>query len=170
VIDLIKDQPLMNKKGVHPALTRVFNRFLNEDRKANKTFAECGGKFFAYHNIAGGSLYFPVDTADDAVMTKYANRVYKLIPVDYTGVKRGKVKGHEPMKGQIIRGNNKEHKFMSPKRLTIHLKKSPGRNNHFHSTLSFTVNSKEDVIGLVWYRYRGRVQSYYLNGKRYDIA
>lgn len=170
-IVLIGDEPVFTKKGVHPQLRRLFNRFLNENSRIEKTFAKNDGKCYLQRNIAGEPLAFPIDVNDESVMVGQDIRRPILEPVDLNFPRAGKntKRTAEPMKNQILKGDWKETFFRAPSVLIIHFKKSYAKHVG-KTTESFKVISKEEIGYLLYDRYKDRVAFAQCMGFKFEFV
>lgn len=160
VIALLDNEPLFSKRGVHYQLRRKFNEFLSQNPAIEKVFARNDGKTFPLKGICNQYLAFPINTEDDALMVRENIRVPKLIPSSLDNFPRARKyikRTAEPLKGQILKGDWKEDKFLAPKKMLVHY-------THAYSFLIkkttevFVVNSKEDVANLLFHVYRNKIK------------
>jgi hypothetical protein len=173
VINLIDDEPVITKKGVHSRLRRQFNEFLNKNPKIERKFVEGGQKFLNLRNVAGGTLYFPINSEDDMLMSKLRLRAHYFIPVDEKSIPRAsnKVKNSaETMKGQILKGDWSEDKFIVPRRLTIHFKRGYAKAIG-KTTICTKVESMQQVNNLLFDIYENKVAfAQFEDGKNYEFV
>lgn len=160
VIALLDNEPLFTKRGVHFQLRRKFNEFLSQNPAIEKVFARNDGKTFFMKGICNQNLAFPVNCEDDTLMVRENIRIPKLIPSNLDNFPRARkyIKNTaEPLKGQILKGDWKEDRFLAPRKLIVHY-------THAYSfqikktTEVFVVNSKEDVANLLFHVYRNKIK------------
>jgi len=160
VIALLDNEPLFTKKGVHFQFRRYFNEFLSANPRIEKVYSRNEGKTFLVKGISEQPLAFPINSEDDALMVRENIRIPVLIPAQIDEFPRAR-KYHkntaEPLKGQILKGDWKEDKFLAPRKMLVHYTKvysvKIGK-----TTEVFTVNSKEDVANLLFYVYKNKIK------------
>lgn len=158
VNDLLDDEPLFTKKGVHYKLQRQLNEFFNMYPHIEKKFVFNRKKCMQLRNVCGGTLLFPIDESDDPFMVKSGLRVPEFIPV-LESIPRAsnKVKaGSARMKGQTFKGNWHEKPYTTPKKLTVYFKRGYA-NAIKKSTMSFMVDSRSDAIDILLVRYKNKI-------------
>ena len=171
VIALIGDDPVFTKKGVHIQLRRLFNEFLSNNNKIERKFAANNGKCYLQRNIANEPLAFPVDVNDDQLMVGQNLRPPTIIPADFNFPRAGKKtkRTTEPMKNQILKGDWKEHKFGAPVKLVVHFKKSYATVIG-KTTLTYDVNSKEEVADILFDRFKDKVAFAQCRGHKFEFV
>jgi len=158
IIDLLRGDPLVTKKGFNFLVAKQMNEFLELNPAINIVFAKNRRRCMNLRNIGGGELAFPVDNDDDMLMVREGLRVSEVIPVENHIARATKQmkRSAGPMKGQIIRSDPKEKKYLFPKRLTVHFKEGYAKKIE-KTTLSFMVNSRSDATDIILNRFEKRV-------------
>lgn len=155
---ILRDMPLMTKRGVNVNFSSEFSRFIHSRPSILKVFADNEFKTFNLRNIAGGQLAFPIDVEDEGLMIREGIRIPHAIPVDLKDAPRSTPLwlSAGPMKGQVIRGEIKERKYLHPKRLTVHFKESYAQRIG-KTTMSFMVTCRSEAMDILLGRYPKRV-------------
>lgn len=171
VIALIGDDPVFTKKGVHQQLRRQFNEFLSQNKKIEKIFVENDGKCYLLRNIVNETLRFPVDVNDDELMVREKLRPSVFIPADMNFPRAGKKTKStaEPMKNQLLKGDWKEHKFGAPTKLVVHFKRNYAKHLG-KTTVTYDVNSKEEVADILFHRFRDKVAFAQCDGHNFEFV
>lgn len=158
VISMLHDDPLISKKGVHFLFRKTFNEFLSLNPLIAKEFAINNYRFMTLRNITKEPLAFPIDTKDDGLMVREGIRVPKLIPVsnDIPRATKRMKNSAGPMKGQVIKGDWNEKKYLCPKRLIIHFKEGHAIRIG-KTTESFLVESRSEAIDIILHRFEKKV-------------
>jgi len=171
VIALIGDDPVFTKRGVHVQLRRLFNEFLSQNKSIEKVYAANDGKCYSLRNIVNETLLFPVNVNDDELMVKENLRPPVFIPADMNFVRAGKntKRTAEPIKNQVLKGDWKEHKFGAPVKLVVHFKKSYAKF-FGKTTVTFDVESKEEVADILFHRFKDKVAFAQCQGHKFEFV
>lgn len=159
IIDLLRDDPLVTKKGFNFLVTKQLNEFLQLNPEVAKVFVENRRRCMNLRNIGGGNLAFPIDTEDDGLMIRENLRVPEVVPSVELSARATKEMKRlaSPMKGQTARSydsNVKKYRF--PKRLTVHFKEGYATKIE-KTTLSFLVDSRSEAIMILLDRFEKKV-------------
>lgn len=157
-LNILRDDQLVTKKGVHPSFKEDFNKFMVLNPLIAKEHKRNFGKFIQLRNIAGEPLRFPIDTQDEMVMVQQKIRVPEFIPVkdDITRASKGIRKTAAPMKGQILKGEWHGRKYVHPKRLMVHFKEGFAKKLG-KTTLCFMVDSRSEAMQILLDRFENKV-------------
>lgn len=157
IIDLLRNDPLVTKKGFNFLVTKQFKEFLELNPAVAKEFVRNRRKCFTLRNIGGGPLAFPVDTDDDMLMVRENVRTPEFIPVEDDTARATKEMKHSavPMKGQIIRGGSYDVYRVS-KPLTIHFKEGYATKIG-KTTMRFMVDSRSEAMSILLDRFEKKV-------------
>lgn len=158
IIDLLRGQPLVTKKGFNFLVTKQLNEFLTLNPLVAKVFAENRNRTMNLRNIGGGDLAFPIDTEDDSLMVRENLRVAPVIPVENNIPRATKEmkRSAKPMTGQVLRGYANEKKYLFPKRLTIHFKEGYAKKIG-KTTISYVVDRRSEAMQILLDQYEKRV-------------
>jgi hypothetical protein len=158
IIDLLRDDPLVTKKGFNFLVNRQLNEFLQLNPAIMKVFVENRRRCINLRNISGGVLAFPISTEDDMLMVRESLRTPEYIPVvdDTARASKGIKKLAVPMKGHTLKGDVNEKKYLMPKRLTVHFKEGYATKIQ-KTTLSFNVDSRSDAMHILLDRFEKKV-------------
>ena len=158
IIDLLRGQPLVTKKGFNFLVSKQMNEFLDLNPLINKTFAKNRRRCMNLRNIGGGELAFPIDPEDDMLMVREGLRTPEVIPsVDKIPRATSEMKrSAKPMTGQVLRGYENEKKYLVPKRLTIHFKEGYAKKIG-KTTLSFVVDRRSEAMQILLDQFEKRV-------------
>ena len=171
VIALIGDEPVFTKKGVHVQLRRLFNEFLSNNKKIEKVYAANDGRCYLQRNIVNEPLLFPVNVNDDELMVKQGLRPSVFVPADFNFTRVGKhtKRTADPIKNQILKADWKEHKFGAPVKLVVHFKKSYATAIG-KTTITYDVESKEEVADLLFDRFKDKVAFAQCQGHKFEFV
>lgn len=158
VNELIGDEPLFTKKGVHYRLRRFFNEFLNSNKEIEKVFIQNSQQCYLQRNICEQPLCFPVNVNDDELMTQKKLRNPRLHKSDFTFTRASKEEKQdvEPWKNQVLKGDWTEKRFIAPKKLVVHFKRAYATHTG-KTTVVFTVNSVDEIANLLFDLYKDQV-------------
>ena len=159
VIAILRDRPLISRKGVHPDFRVHFNKFMSKNPLILKRFVNEGQKFMGLRNIAGGELKFPVDTSNENLMLREGLRIPVVIPKSDERIHRpskGEKYSAKPFSGETLRGERHEKRYLYPKRLTVHFKEGHAIRIG-KTTESFMVHSRSEAMNIILDRYEKRV-------------
>ena len=159
IIDLLRGDPLVTKKGFNFLVTRQLNEFLQLNPVVAKQFVANRRRCISLRNIDGGDLQFPIDPEDDILMVKEGLRPPEVIPMDLSAIPRATKemkRSAGPMSGQILKGDWKEDRYIHPKRLTLHFKEGYAKKIE-KTTLSFMVVSRSEAVYIMYDRFEKRV-------------
>ncbi|MHA1199469.1 MAG: hypothetical protein ACTSQF_09100 [Candidatus Heimdallarchaeaceae archaeon] len=156
--DLLRDDPLVTKKGFNFLVTRQLNEFLQLNPEIAKVFAINRRRCMNLRNIGGGNLAFPIDTEDDGLMVRENLRVSEVVPSAELSARATKEmkRSATSMKGQTIKGYGNEKCYPFPKRLTVHFKEGYATKIG-KTTESFHVNSRSEAIMILLDRFEKKV-------------
>jgi hypothetical protein len=158
IIEIVDDESIITKKGVHHLLKRQFNEFLNRNPRIEKRFVEERGRCLNLRNVSGGALRFPVDAKDDKLMGKLNFRPHEIIPMQES-VPRASARikaSAAPMTGQVFKDNWHEKLYLSPRKLTVYFKRGYA-NAIRKSTMTFWVSSRSEAMDILINRYKNKV-------------
>ena len=158
IIDLLRGDPLVTKKGFNFLVSGQLNKFLQLNPAIMKVFTENRRRCMNLRNISGGTLAFPIDTEDDILMVRESLRTPEYIPVvdDIVRATKGIKKLAIPMKGHTLKGDINEKKYLIPKRLTIHFKEGYATKIQ-KTTMSLLVESRSDAMYMLLDRFEKKV-------------
>ena len=156
--DLLRDDPLVTKKGFNFLVTKQLKEFLELNPTIAETFIENRRRCMNMRNIGGGTLAFPIDTEDDGLMVRESLRVPEVVPPVELSARATKEMKRlaTPMKGQTLKGDRNERKYLCSKRLTIHFKEGYA-NKTGKTTESFHVDSRSDAMHILLDRFEKKV-------------
>ena len=162
----LKNDSLITRKGVHFLYRRLFNEFLGKNPLIAREFARNNYRLMSLRNIAGGPLAFPIDASDEDLMIKEKLRIPKVIPIsdDIPRATKRMKNSAGPMRGQVLKGDWKEEKYLCPKRLTIHFKQGFAVKNG-KTTESFLVESRSEAIDIMLHRFEKKVAYAIIQGE-----
>lgn len=166
IIDLLRDDPLVTKKGFNFLVTKQLKDFLEINPAIAKVFVENHRRCMNMRNIGGGTLAFPVDVEDDKLMVRENLRVPETLPLAKLSARATKEmkRSVAKMKGQIIRGEQHERKYLVPKRLTVHFKEGYATKIG-KTTESFFVGSRSDAMDILLDRFEKKVAYAIIQGE-----
>jgi len=157
IITLLRDHPLVTKKGFNLRVVEQFNEFLELNPAIRKVFLENRRKCYSLRNVAGGPLAFPVDNEDDMLMITEGLRPPEVIPAALpTRATKEMKRSAGPMKGQTLKGDGNEKKYVALKQLTVHFKEGYATKIG-KTTLSFMVESRSEAMYILLDRFEKRV-------------
>jgi len=158
IIDLLRDRPLVTKKGFDFLVTKQLNEFLELNPAVAKVFAENRRRCMNMRNIGGGTLAFPVDTEDDGLMVRENLRTPEVVPAAEMTARATKEMKRlaAPMRGQTLKGERNEKKYLAPKRLMVHFKEGYATKIE-KTTMSFLVNSRGEAMDILLDRFEKKV-------------
>ena len=70
IIDLLRGDPLVTRKGFNLRIIEPFNKFLDVNPVIRKEFVKNRGRCMNLRNIGGGPLAFPINPEDDMLMVR----------------------------------------------------------------------------------------------------
>ena len=168
-IALLADEPLFTKKGVHQNFRKAFNEFLNQNPRIEKIFGLNNFKTFVVKNIVGEMLHFPVSPEDEGLMVREGIRSPELLPPmdskDIPRVRKDIKLSAAPMKGQILKGDWKEHSLLVPQKLILHYKRGYAMSIK-KTTECFYVTTREQVNNIIFDIYENKVAYALFDGER----
>ena len=157
IITLLRGDQLVTKKGFNFLINRQLNEFLHLNLEIAKVFIENREKCYSLRNIAGGPLAFPIDIEDDMLMITQGLRPVEVIPVQpATRATKEMKRSAGPMKGQTLKGDGNEKRYISLKRLTVHFKEGYATKIG-KTTLSFMIGSRSEAMNIIIDRFEKRV-------------
>ena len=157
IITILGDNQLVTKKGFNLRVIEQFNEFLELNPAVAKVFLQNRMKCYSLRNVAGGPLAFPIDGEDDMLMITQGLRPPEIIPVQpATRATKEMKRSAGPMRGQTLKGDGNERKYITLKRLTVHFKEGYATKIG-KTTLSFMVDSRSEAMYIVLDRFEKRV-------------
>lgn len=158
IIDLLRDRPLVTKKGFDFLVTKQFNEFLELNPKVAKVFVKNHRRCANMRNLAGAPLAFPIDTEDDILMVRENLRNPEYIPVvdDTARATKEMKRLAVAMRGQTLKGERHERKYITPKRLTVHFKEGYATKIG-KTTQSFLVDRRSEATQIMLDRFENKV-------------
>ncbi len=157
--DLLRDDPLVTKKGFNFLVTKQLKEFLELNPTINNVFVENRRRCMNMRNIGGGTLAFPIDTEDDSLMVREGLRTPEVVPPAALSARATKEmkRSAAPMKGLSVKGyESNEKKYRVQKRLTVHFKEGYATKIQ-KTTLSFMVDSRSEAMQIMLDRFEKKV-------------